>query len=133
MKSDERGSSTGELVILLPVLMLIVLLVVHVGKMTHTAVDLQQVAEVAARDASMSSRRRALSTAIASSQRELRRSNLHCSRVVVSTEEAIVSGLQSITVRLACNVSQKDFRLLNLLPTNLEVSALSVVDRYRGE
>lgn len=133
MNRGERGSSTGELVILLPVLMLIVLLVVHVGKMTHTAVSLQQVAEVAARDASMSSRHKTLSTAIASSQRELRRSNLHCSRVVVSTEEIVVSGLQSIMVRLACNVSRKDFQLLSLIPSRLEVSAQSVVDRYRGE
>ena len=116
MNPGEKGSSTGETVILIPVLMMIVLLVVHVGRLTHTAVSLQHIAEVAARDASMSSRRLALPTAIASSQRELRR-----------------SGLQTIRVRLVCNVSQKDFRLLNLLPSKLEVSAQSVVDRYRGE
>lgn len=133
MNPAERGSSTGELVILLPVLMLVVLLVVHVGRLTHTATSLQQVAEVAARDASMSSRQKGLSTAIASSQRELRRSNLHCSRVVVSTEEIVVSGLQSIKVRLACNVSRRDLRLLNLLPSRVEVSAQSVIDRYRAE
>lgn len=133
MNPGEKGSSTGETVILIPVLMMIVLLVVHVGRLTHTAVSLQHIAEVAARDASMSSRRLALPTAIASSQRELRRSELQCSRVVVSTEEVKISGLQSIRVRLVCNVSRKDFRILNLLPSKLEVSAQSVVDRYRGE
>ena len=133
MNSMERGSSSGELVILLPVLMLIVLLVVHVGKLTQTGVSLQHVAEVAARDASMASRRSAKSTAIASSQRELLRSDVHCSRIVVSTEEVTITGLQSIRVRLVCDVSRKDFRVLQLLPSKLEVSAQSVIDRYRGD
>lgn len=133
MSPAERASSTGETVILIPVLMMIVLLVVHVGRLTHTAVSLQHVAEVAARDASMSSRRLVLPIAIASSQRELLRSDLQCSRAVVSTEEVKINGLQSIKVRLVCHVSRKDFRILNLLPSKLEVSAQSVVDRYRGE
>ena len=133
MNRTERGSSTGELVVLVPVLMLIVLLVVHVGRVMQTAIGLQHVAEVAARDASMSSRRQALAVAIRSSKRELLRKDLDCSRMLITTKEVQVGGLQSVKVHLKCNVSQKDVGVLNLFPLTLQVSALSVIDRYRGE
>lgn len=133
MNRTERGSSTGELVVLVPVLMLIVLLVVHVGRVTQTAIGLQHVAEVAARDASMSSRRQALAVAITSSKRELLRKDFDCSRTLITTEEVQVGRLQSVKVHLKCNVSQKDVGVLNLFPLTLQVSALSVIDRYRGE
>lgn len=133
MTHTERASSTGELVILVPVLMALVLFVVFVGRLTDTAIGLQHVAEVAAREASMSSRSTARTTAMSSSRRELLHSEIHCERVAVTTSEVAIGDLQSIKVSLACSVSRKDSGTLFLFPITLRTSALSVIDRYRGD
>ncbi len=129
----DRGSSSGELVILVPVMMMIVLLAFYVGRTTQTSAVLQHVADVAAREASMTTSRRASRVAIAASYRELARNEVHCSKAAIRVERVFVQGTKGVLVYLSCRTSAKDLSLLSHLQTTLHVESMSVFDRYRAE
>lgn len=130
---NERGSTSGELVVLIPVLMIVVLFAVYVGRATQTVITLQHVADVAARDASMASRRNAQHIAVLSAQRELQRGETLCSRAKVESRVVQVNDLAAIKVDISCSLSMKDVLLLRVAPHSLHASAVSVIDRYRGQ
>lgn len=129
----ERGSSSGELVILAPIMMMIVLLAFYVGRTTQTSAILQHVADVAAREASMATGQRASRVAVAASQRELTRNKVHCNNASVHVERISVQGTKGVLVHLTCRTSAKDLSLLPLVQSTLRVESMSVFDRYRAE
>lgn len=129
----DRGSTTGELVVLIPLLMMIVLVIVYVGRVTQTAIVLQQVVDVAARDASLASRRSVSQVAIASSQRELERNDVYCTRANIRTRISQMGNQSTINVQLSCQVSLRDMSLLKLSSISLRADSTSVIDRFRGE
>jgi Flp pilus assembly protein TadG len=131
--TQDRGSTTGELVVLIPLLMMIVLVIVYVGRVTQTAIVLQQVVDVAARDASLASRRSVSQVAIASSQRELVRNDVYCTRANIRTRISQMGNQSTINVQLSCQVSLRDMSLLNLSSITLRADSTSVIDRFRGE
>ncbi len=129
----DRASSSGELVLLVPVMMMIVLLAFYAGRTTQTSAVLQHVADVAAREASMTTSGRASRVAIAASFRELARNKVHCSHAAIRAERVFVRDTKGVLVHLSCRTSAKDFSLLSHLQTTLHVESMSVFDRYRAE
>jgi Flp pilus assembly protein TadG len=120
-------------VVLIPLLMMIVLVIVYVGRVTQTAIVLQQVVDVAARDASLASRRSVSQVAIASSQRELERNDVYCTRANIRTRISQMGNQSTINVQLSCQVSLRDMSLLKLSSISLRADSTSVIDRFRGE
>lgn len=114
-------------------MMMIVLLTFYVGRTTQTAGVLQHVVDVAAREASMTTVRRASRVAVLATQRELVRNNVNCSRAMVDVQRISVEGTQGVLVRLICRTSVKDTTLLSLVPTTLKAESTSVFDRYRAD
>ena len=129
----DRASSSAELIILVPVMMMIVLLAFYVGRTTQTSAVLQHVADVAAREASMTSSGRASRVAIAASNRELARNKVRCTQAAVLVKRVVVQGNKGVLVHLSCRTSAKDLSLLTLMQTTLHVEAMSAFDRYRAE
>lgn len=130
---DDRGSTTGEFVVLFPVLMVLLLLIVHLGRVTQTGSMIQDVVDVAAREASLASRSSTLSVAMSSSRRELMQKNIHCERARIRTQEVATQGLAAVKVHLTCNSPMSQFALLRLVPVTLSASSVSVIDRYRAD
>lgn len=130
---DDRGSTTGEFVVLFPVLMVLLLLIVHLGRVTHAGSVIQEVADVAAREASLSSRSSTLLVATSTSRRELIRKKIHCEKARVTTQEIATQGLAAVKVHVACVSPMSQFVLLRLASVTLSASSVSVMDRYRAD
>lgn len=130
--SSQRGSMTGEVVVLIPALMMIVLLVVYAGRLMQTSTQIQQVADVAAREASTATRRSSLRVAIAATQREMTLHNLSCERAQVSTRQSMIEGLAAVHVTVTCSLSVKELLLLRVPARTLKATSIAVVDRYRS-
>jgi Flp pilus assembly protein TadG len=127
-----RGSTSSELVILLPVLMLVILLVVYLGRITQTSTSLQHIADVAARDASQASIGNSVQIARMSAQRELKMSDVRCESVVVETKQTRSNGFSTVNVQLSCRASLEEMSILSFIPLTIIVTSSSVIDRYRS-
>lgn len=130
---EDRGSTTGEFVVLFPVLMVLLLLIVHLGRVTQTGSMIQDVVDVAAREASLASRSSTLSVAKSTSRRELMQKNIDCERARITTHKVATQGLVAVKVHLTCSTPMSQFALLRLASITLNASSISVIDRYRAD
>ncbi len=130
---NDRASTTGEVVVLMPVLFLILMLTVSVGRVTHASIILQHVADVASRDASMASRARSSQIAAMSAQRELAKNNVECHQSRVTSQIIQVGRETAITVALTCRTASPSSFLFNFLSIPIRTESTAVIDRYRGE
>lgn len=137
--TGERGSASVEFVILLPALLLVVALVAAGARIAYARALVQQVADSAARTASLArdaGSARARATAVAAA--DLRAADLDCAggvRVQVDTAGFAVPVGQpaSVGARVGCALRLGDL-VAPGLPGTLTVAATadSVLDRYRG-
>lgn len=130
---NERASTAGEVVVLMPVLFLILMLTVSVGRVTHASIGLQQVADVASREASMANRARSSQVAVISAERELARSNMDCRQTRIRSQITRIGTESAITVVLTCRTSAHKDSLFSFFSLQLRAESTAVVDRYRGE
>lgn len=130
--TTERGSTSGEIVILIPLLMSVILLIVYVGRVSSTKTTLQHIADVAAREASKVSQSNVERTAMNAAQRELRRGDISCGSVNVRARQIRSSYQISVHVSLTCRTVASDVAIVGLVPVTIHVSSSSVIDRYRS-
>ena len=138
-KRDERGAAAIEFVVILPALVLMIALVVAGGRVAHARLTVGQLADAAARAASLArtataahTDARAVATADATSL------GLHCTgglNVSVDTSGFSVPVGQPANTQatVRCRVGFSDL-LAPGLPgaIELEATAASTLDRYRG-
>ncbi|NTW38829.1 MAG: pilus assembly protein TadE [Cellulomonadaceae bacterium] len=133
---DERGSTTLELAILAPALILLLGLLVFAGRIQVAASAVEHAARSAARDASLARTTDAARTAAASAaDREL--ADSRCVSTSVSTDTAgfatSVGADASVTVSVTCTVSIADLAVPGLPGTRtMTATARSPLDRYRS-
>lgn len=134
----DRGSSSVELAVLTPVVLLIVLLAVAAGRVStaHQAVD--HAATVAARDATLARTPAvAHSAATATANRLLAERDLTCTHIRLTVATGDFTGGPSmpgrVRVDVACELPLADLALPGL-PGNATVTSsfTSVTDPYRG-
>jgi Flp pilus assembly protein TadG len=117
--TDDRGSESVELAILLPVGILVLAMLVIGARIALAGDRVSGVAGIAARDASLArSAAAAQQTATASATEALADRNLHCADVQVSVDTSGFNSAPgvpaSVTVAIACTVDLSDIGVTGL-------------------
>ena len=134
VRRDEAGSVATELVLLTPLLILMLLFVVALGRPVSARLDVDGAAAQAARAASIA---RDPSTATAMAQETattaLGSDGVTCGHLTVTTDTAQFAPGGQVAVTVTCSVGLSDLTGLRL-PASESVSstATSVIDVYRA-
>ena len=134
VRRDEAGSVATELVLLTPLLILMLLFVVALGRTVSARLDVDGAAAQAARAASIA---RDPSTATAMAQETattaLGSDGVTCGHLTVTTDTAQFARGGQVAVTVTCSVGLSDLTGLRL-PASESVSstATSVIDVYRA-
>jgi Flp pilus assembly protein TadG len=134
LRRNERGSVTAELVLLTPLLILILLFVVALGRLAGARLNVDGAAAQSARAASIA-RDPATASAVAQQTATAALSSDHvtCAQLTVNTATAQFAPGGSVAVTVTCTVGLSDLTGLRL-PASESVSARasSVIDTYRS-
>ena len=131
---DERGAVATELVLLTPLLILMLLFVVALGRLAGARIDVDGAAAQAARAASTATTpAQATAAAQQAATAALGSDHVTCATLQVATDTARFAPGGSVTVTVTCAVALSDLSGLRL-PVTEQVSstAASVVDTYRS-
>jgi len=130
-KPVDRGSVSVEAVLLAPVLMLIVLLVVHVGRLGSAHGRLVAAADHAARAASLVHTRAMSDAARTVALENLLQNGLSCESVGVEVDVDHDADPMIVRVTVQCVLDRSGLGLLSPLSRQLRASSTEVVDRWR--
>jgi len=134
LRRDESGSVTAELVLLTPLLILLLLFVVALGRLSGARLEVDGAAAQAARAASIA-RDPTTATAMATqtATAALGSDHVTCAQLTVSTNTAQFAPGGSVAVTVTCHVALSDLTGLRL-PASESVSstATAVIDVYRA-
>lgn len=132
---DERGDAAVELTMLAPVLLVILLFVVGLGRMAHANQQVESVAADAARAASLE-RNTAASTSVArtAAQASLDQAGLSCQDMAVNVDVSQYRPGGTVRVSVTCTASLGDVAMAGF-PGQRKFQATSVVpiETYRSE
>jgi len=132
--SNDVGNAVTETVLVVPVLLLVVLFVVFVGRISSTNHDIAAAARDAARAASVASTiDEATVAAQETAARALGEQHVRCNTLIVDVDTNGFTADGNVAVDISCTVSLADVAGL-LVPgsATLHSRAVEVVDRYRG-
>jgi Flp pilus assembly protein TadG len=132
-RGDERGSVTVELVLVTPLLILLLLFVVALGRVASARIDVNGAAAQAARAASIArDPESATNAAQATATAALAGDHVTCANLQVATDTGGFGAGGTVAVTVTCNVDLADLAGLRL-PASTAISArsVSVVDTYR--
>ena len=131
---DERGAVATELVLLTPLLILLLLFVVALGRLAGARIDVDGAAAQAARAASIATTPGgATAAAQQSAAAALGSDHVTCATLQVATDTARFAPGGSVTVTVTCAVALSDLSGLRLPVTeSISSTAASVVDTYRS-
>jgi Flp pilus assembly protein TadG len=132
MKRGDRGSAAVELVLLTPLLVMLLLFVVHVGRSGEGMTAVRHAADQGARAASLVSESRMSDAARRAVVDDLARSVQSCTSPSVTTETTTSGSVTWVTVRVRCTTSTEGLSLLGVGSTTISASSSEIVDRYRG-
>lgn len=132
---DSRGTAAVELVLIAPVLMLILLFVVGLGRMAHTRQQVESVAADAARTASLERNTDASAAAArTAAQASLGQAGVTCANLAVAVN---LSGYQpggQITVNVSCTAALTDVAMAGLPGTRTFTASSTVpIETYRAD
>ena len=134
-RRSERGSVSGEVAVIAPAFVFLMLLVVFAGKVSEADGNVERAAAEGARAASL----RQHPGNAATDARSAVEANLATAGVSCSTLEAIVDTSDfepggTVTVTVECTASMADVTLLGVPGTRtFTATATEVIDTYRGD
>jgi Flp pilus assembly protein TadG len=134
MLCDDRGSVTAELVLLTPLLILMLLFVVGLGRLSGARIEVDGAAAQAARAASIA---RSPATATLAAKQTvtsaLGSDHITCAQLSVNTDTAQFTPGGSVAVTVTCIVSLADLTGLRV-PASESVTtrSVAVIDQYRS-
>ena len=127
---DARGSSSVEVVLLAPVLVVLMLLAVGCGRWVSAALATRNAVDQAARAATVVSAGRMERVALGHVERELSVDSSYCSRLSARVDLRRQGRVSFVVVNATCSVDLRG--LLGILGTSRKVSARSteVIDVF---
>lgn len=130
-KRSDTGSISVEMVLLAPVLVLLMLVVVHLGRLGAAHIRLTTAADHAARAASLVQPRAMHETARTVAFDSLLKNGLACESVGVDVN--VVQGIDPVIVQVnvQCQLDRSGLTLLSPLPRSVSATSSEVVDRWR--
>jgi Flp pilus assembly protein TadG len=131
---DERGAAAIELVLMAPVLLVVLLLVVGLGRMADARQQIESVAADSARAASLErNTAQSAATARAAAQRSLGDAGLSCTGLDVAVDVSDYQPGGKVQVTVSCTAQLHDVALSGL-PGTREFTASSTVpiETYRA-
>lgn len=131
---DEQGSVTTELVILTPLLILLLLFVVALGRLASARINVNGAAAQAARAAAIArSPQTATSAAQQTADAALADEHLTCAHLGVAVDTADFTPGGSVAVTVSCSVNLADLTGLRLPMTETVTGRfVSPIDLYRS-
>lgn len=133
LPTGDAGSSTAELTLVTPLLVMFLLLVVLCGRLVSARIDLDAAASAAARAASLArTETAARSQAESVAMETLSARGLTCHDAEITVSGGFTPG-GAVTVEVSCRVYLEDLVLLDV-PGSQTVSATatSPIDQWRG-
>lgn len=133
-RRDERGVSAIELTLIAPVLMVVLLFVVGLGRMAHARQQIESVAADSARAASLErNTAQSARAAEAAAARSLGDTGVSCSRLTVQVDLSSYQPGGRVAVTVSCTTRLSDVALAGF-PGSRVFAARSVVpiETYRG-
>ncbi len=131
---DERGAVSTELVLLTPLLIVLLLFVVALGRLASARLDVAGAAAQAARAASIATNpTAATATAAQTATAALGTDHVTCAGLAVHTDTADFAPGGQVAVTVTCTVALSDLVGLRL-PASQSISSTStaVIDLYRA-
>jgi Flp pilus assembly protein TadG len=134
LRRNERGSVTAELVLLTPLLILLLLFVVALGRLSGARLDVDGAAAQAARAASIArDPATATATATQTATAALGSDHVTCAQLTIDTNTTQFDPGGSVAVTVTCSVGLSDLTGLRLPASESVTStASSVIDTYRS-
>lgn len=133
LRRSQSGSAAMELVLLTPVLVVLLLFIVFVGRAGEGMSELRHAADQGARAASQASRSRMERVARAAVLQDLRTSGLSCVDPVVSFSTSNHPEGSFVTVSVTCRVSDEGLGLLRAGRRTIRATSTEIVDRFRSD
>lgn len=132
--TGDTGSSTAELALITPLLVMFLLLVVLCGRLVSAQIDLDAAASAGARAASIARTETAARTGAQRAALDtLTARGATCQNATVTLTGSLAPG-GAVTVRVSCQVPLGDLVLLDIPGSRtVEGQATSPVDQWRGE
>ena len=131
---DERGSVTAELVILTPLLILLLLFVVALGRLASARINVDGAAAQAARAASIArDPTSATAAATQAAQAALGSEHVTCAHLTVAVDTTSFTAGGNVAVTVTCAVTLSDLTGLRLPASESVTSrATAVIDTFRS-
>lgn len=133
-RSRQDGSASLEMVLIVPVLLMVFLLVVGLGRMANARQEVEAVASDAARAASLERNTFAsTSAAVEAAHRSLDSAGMSCQGLNVDVDVSNYQPGGQVTVTVSCTAQLRDVALSGL-PGSKEYEATATVpiETYRG-
>ncbi len=128
----DRGSAAVELVVLAPVLVVLMLFVVFVGRASGATEQIRHAADEGARAASLANRAAMVDVATAAVQRDLLTNGANCASTSVSVGVADGPAVEAVTVVVTCTVDSGGTNLLGAAQRTVTARSTEVIDRHRA-
>jgi Flp pilus assembly protein TadG len=131
-RQPDQGSSTVEMVLIAPVLMVLILLVVYAGRLSQTNSQVRHASDQAARAASLVNHDKQVGAASAAALQDLANNGVGCVSPSVTISATRIGQSDAVTATVSCSVNRSE--MAPLAPGNQRIVASSteVIDRRRG-
>ena len=131
-RNTSRGSLTVEALIMVPVLVMLFLLIVYVGRLTDASFRVHRAADVSARIASQSNFNSMISQGVVAARKDLAGSASSCERADVSITRGKIGRIQTVTSSITCVFSSSGLGILSLPNRTVRATSTEVVDYFSG-
>lgn len=129
-RASQRGSAVVETVLIVPVLVILVLFVVHAGRVAAVRHKVDHAAGAAARAASLVSADRQWQAATTAARADLDEAKVRCRDLSVRIERRRERGRDVLRSRVACTSDRAGLALLRSGGTRLTGESTEVIDVF---